>query len=358
MGRRIIAVFAVVMVGVLAISTSMSLWLGSLGRDVDEPRRREAIAAGNTTQNASKLHEGVVLIEAHGAGQGGTGTGMIISPDGLVVTNYHVVEYGLHAEVEVAITGEVFDAELLGFDRAVDIAVLQLEGASGLSTIEFTDQLAVGDVVTAVGNANGQGFLSDIPGTVTAMDSSIWVSEDPFVNESLKMEGLISTNADIASGCSGGPVFNGSGQVVGVTVAGSDSKRPEGYAIPAEDAQAVVDTILAGTDMGSTRVGPYGTLGALLTDSTGVVTSSALVTGTTSRGAEIANLQHPSPARDAGMEVGDVIRSFDGNPITSSYDLYVMMKLYEPGDIVQVIYTDSTGGKFDAAVELTPSTTF
>lgn len=357
--RRLLAALAVVLVGALAISVSYGLWLGRLDAEREEPRRRDATPVSTPSPSASRLHEGVVLIESDGAGEGGYGTGMVISPDGLVVTNYHVIEYGLDVEVQIGTTGEVFDAEVLGFDRAVDIALLQLTDASGLSTIEFTEDVAVGDTVIAVGNANGQGFLSDIPGSVTALDQSIWVSEDPFVTESLKMGGLIATDANIESGCSGGPVFDSSGQVVGVTVAGgSSAKRPEGFVIPAEDAQAVVDTILAGTDSGTTRVGPYGSLGALLTDDTGVFVSSSFTVDPALDGAVIANMQQPSAARDAGLEIGDTIVEFDGQEIVSAYDLYTTIKLYEPGDTVSVAYVDADGGKALVTVELVAATTY
>lgn len=359
MGRRLIAALAVIMAGVLAIGTSFGLWLGTLDDPKDGgPRRRDATPLTTGGPNASRLHEGVVLIETEGAGEGGVGTGMIITPDGLVITNYHVVEYGLSVEVQIGLTGQVFDAEVLGFDRAVDIALLQLEGASNLPTVQFSHEVAVGETLTAVGNANGQGFLSDHPGTVTGVDQSIWVSEDPFTEESLRMEGLIATDAEIAGGCSGGPVFNKDGFVVGVTVAGGDSKFPEGFSIPAEDAQQVVDTILAGADSGTTRVGPWGSLGALVGDPTGVSVSTMLTTQATGSGAEIINMQSPSPARDAGMEIGDVIKAFDGELVENAYDLYTALKLYEPGDVVTVTYVDSGGTKVQVDVELMASTSY
>lgn len=362
MRKRILAGLAVVMAGVLVIGTSMALWLDviSFGGDGGEeraPRERDAVPVSTHSPNASRLHEGVVLIETEGAGEGGFGTGMVISSDGLVVTNYHVVEYGLNSEVEIALTGETFEADVLGFDRSVDIALLQLEGASGLSTVEFSEELEMGDTVTVVGNANGQGFLSDEVGDVIGLDTSIWVSEDPF-DESLRMEGLIQVNAIVASGCSGGPVFGPDGTVVGVTVAGGSSEKfPEGYAIPAADAQSIVDTILAGQDSGSTRVGPTGSLAALFTDSSGV-NVTATMTDLSTGGAQIVNMQQPSPLRDAGLDLGDVIRTFDGERITSAYDLYIMLKEYEPGQVVQVVYDDEAGTKTEVTVTLAESRQF
>src|SRR5262245_21247732 len=143
------------------------------------------------------------------------GTGMVLTSDGRVLTNNHVVEGATAIEVNDIGNGRTYKAGVVGYDRSHDIAVLQLQGASGLTTIGTgdSDRVAVGDQVIGIGNAGGRGGEPSVaPGTVTALDQTITATDDTGGNAE-QLSGLIQINANIQPGDSGGPLVNSAGQV-------------------------------------------------------------------------------------------------------------------------------------------------
>ena len=157
------------------------------------------------------------------------GTGLVLTSNGEILTNNHVVEGATSISVTVVSTGAQYTATVVGTDATDDIAVLQLSNASGLSTahLDTSADAAVGDAVTGVGNAGGAGGTpSASPGTVTALDQTITTQgEQTAVSETL--HGLIETDADIQAGDSGGPLFNSSDEVIGIDTPQRMVDRPQ-----------------------------------------------------------------------------------------------------------------------------------
>ena len=271
------------------------------------------------------------------------GTGMVLSSDGTVLTNNHVVQGATSIVVTDETTGKEYRAEVVGTDATHDVAVLKLADASGLSTVTLDDdgEPATGDAVTDVGNAEGTGDLVAAAGTVTALDQDIQVqSESGTGTESL--QGLIEVAADIVSGDSGGPVLDSEGEVVGMaTAASSGSAQVTGYAIPITTAKAIADKILAGESSDTITIG----LPAFLGVQVGATASGG--------GVAVAGTVEGSGAAAAGLVAGDTVTSIDGTAVTSSEALTAAVQAHAVGDRVVVGYTDATGAARTATVTLT-----
>ncbi|WP_344035598.1 S1C family serine protease, partial [Mycolicibacterium alvei] len=195
----------------------------------------------------------------------GIGTGIVLSPSGEVLTNYHVVQ-GANS-ISATVGGQRFPADLVGYDRQNDIAVLQLHGAAGLPPASIGDSaaLAPGHPVVALGNAGGTGSpLTHEVGTVSAFNRTV-NAEDELTGTSDEIDGLFEFAAPVRAGDSGGPVVNDAGQVVGMTTAASVNFRMgpggKGFAIPINDAMAVAGQIRARIPSASVHIGPPTLLG-------------------------------------------------------------------------------------------------
>lgn len=271
------------------------------------------------------------------------GTGMILTSDGTVLTNNHVVQGATSIVVTDETTGKQYKAEVVGTDATHDVAVLKLEDASGLSTVTLDDDggAKTGDTVTDVGNAEGTGNLVDAEGTVTATDQDIQVqSESGSGTESLT--GMIQVAADIVSGDSGGPVLDSEGEVVGMaTAASSGSSDVTGFAIPISTAKSIADAILAGESSSTITIG----LPAFL----GVEVSGTATTG----GVAVAGTVEGSGAAKAGLVAGDVITALDGTAVSTADALTAAIRSHGVGDRVTVTYTDTAGASHTATITLT-----
>ena len=193
----------------------------------------------------------------HGSGQA-AGTGMILTSDGEILTNHHVVEGATAISVEIVSTGRTYEADVVGYDATSDVAVLQLDDASGLTpvTTDAAEVVQVGDAVTGVGNANGDGgAASAAAGTVMALDQTITVSSETG-GEDAQLSGLIQVDADIIPGDSGGALYDDGGEVVGMnTAASSGSADISGYAVPISSALAIADQIEDGEESDTIEIG-------------------------------------------------------------------------------------------------------
>jgi S1-C subfamily serine protease len=311
-----------------------------------------ASATGTTDAVAASAEQttGVVTIVSDLAYEGAqsAGTGIVLTSDGLILTNNHVIEGSTSIEVTDELTGAVYSATVVGTDATHDIAVLQLDGAGGLATAALADAdtgtVTVGDTVTAVGNAEGTGDLVAATGTVTALEQSITTqSETGAEGESLT--GLIQVDADIVSGDSGGPLVNTAGEVVGIdTAASSGAADITGFAIPIEDALDIVAQIDAGADTEFIEIGYPGFLGVGIGASRGT-------TGATT-GAAVAGVYEGTPAALAGLGAGDVITAVDGVPVSSAAELTANLGTREPGETVTLEWTTAAGAAASAAVTL------
>ncbi|AIV41416.1 hypothetical protein NI26_06230 [Curtobacterium sp. MR_MD2014] len=293
--------------------------------------------------------KGVVTIDTvmnYDTSSQAAGTGMVLTSDGFVLTNNHVVQGATSIAVTDETTGKQYRAEVVGTDATHDVAVLKLQDASGLSTVTLDDdgEPSTGDAVTDVGNAEGTGNLVAAAGTVTALDQDIQVqSESGTGTESL--QGLIEVAAQIVPGDSGGPVLDSEGEVVGMaTAASSGSAEVTGYAIPITTAKAIADKILAGESSDTVTIG----LPAFL----GVEVGSTATTQTTA-GVPVAGTVDGSGAAAAGLVAGDTITSLDGTAVTSNDALTSAIRSHAVGDRVQVGYTDASGTAHTVTVTLT-----
>jgi len=248
--------------------------------------------------------------------QQGLGSGFIISSDGKIVTNHHVVDGAQTVTVKLA-DGRSFDAKVIGSDKATDIAVLKIEADVDLPSITFGDSTTIraGDEVVAVGNPFGLGG-SVTSGIISATSRNI--NAGPF-------DDFIQTDAAINRGNSGGPLFNNAGEVIGVNTAiispGGGSVGI-GFAVPSQLVQDIV------ADLSDDGMVTRGWLGVQIRPMTDEV---ADVLGYDApKGAVIEAVADDSPARKAGLEKGDIILSFAGQPITELRDLTRAVALTDP----------------------------
>ncbi|MBE7163189.1 MAG: trypsin-like peptidase domain-containing protein, partial [Williamsia herbipolensis] len=233
--------------------------------------------SGTSTESAATAattaqKKGVVTIDTvlnYDTSSQAAGTGMILTKNGYVLTNNHVVQGATSITVTDESTGKEYTADVVGTDSTNDVAVLKLQDASGLSTVTLDDDGdgKTGDTVTDIGNAEGTGNLVAAEGTVTATDQDITVqSESGSGTESLT--GLIEVAADIVSGDSGGPVLDEDGEVVGMaTAASSGSADVTGYAIPIDTAKSIADDIIAGKSSDTITIGLPAFLGVQVSGS-------------------------------------------------------------------------------------------
>lgn len=265
------------------------------------------------------------------------GSGVIISEDGYIVTNNHVVEGGTGFTVRTK-DGTSYDATLVGRDPQTDLAVLKIE-AAGLTPVTFgdSDAIAVGDTTVAIGNP-----LGTLGGTVT---DGIVSATNREINLGNGTMNLIQTNAAINPGNSGGGLFNGQGELIGIVVAKSGGTNVEGlgYAIPVNDAKAVADEL-----MKSGYVTGRISIGISVLNISDVQT--AMNYGLSGTGVYVAQVTEGSAAEKLGIQAGDRLVSLDGKEITSPADLEEVIDSHSVGDTVEI--TIERGGR-TASTEIT-----
>ena len=254
----------------------------------------------------------------------GAGSGFILTPDGYIVTNYHVV--GDADTVKVTLyNGDSYDAQYIGGDEDYDIAVIKIE-ATDLPNVTLgnSDSLNVGDHVLAIGNPLGELTFSMSEGIASSVNRAIDVDGTPF--------NMIQVTAAINPGNSGGPLFNEYGEVVGIVSAkyssyGSSGESVEGlgFAIPINDVISMIQDIMT-----NGYVSNKAYLGATI----GTLTSGMAqqYRYDISQGAFVYSVEDGSPAAAAGLQLGDVITAIDGTEITSLEDLTAAKKGYAAGD--------------------------
>jgi S1-C subfamily serine protease len=298
------------------------------------------------------------------------GTGIVLTSTGEILTNNHVIRGATNIKVTDVGNGKTYPATVVGYDVASDIAVLQLKGASGLTTISLgsSASVKVGQAVTAIGNAGGvAGTPSVAPGTVTGLGKSITASDDDGTVEQLTH--LIETNAGLEPGDSGGPLVNSSGLVVGIDTAASAgfsfqdvSGATQAYAIPINHALALAKQILAGHASATTHIGASPLLGVDVQTAQednygygggfGFGYSGGYNDAPAATGAIIAQVLPGSPAAGAGLAEGDVITAISGKKITTPTTLTNALLRYSPGSSVTVTWVDQSGVSDHASVKL------
>jgi serine protease Do len=277
----------------------------------------------------------------------GTGTGIVIDPGGAVLTNYHVVA-GANS-IRGSVGGQDYAANLIGYDRKHDVALIQLVGAGGLPSAPIGDSgtVAPGEPTVAIGNAHGVGApLNHEVGPVTALNRTV-NAEDSLTGSSEEVTGLIEVASDVRPGDSGGPLVNNAGQVIGLVTAASVNFQMgpagEGFAIPINDAMAVAGQIRSGAPSGNVHIGPPTLLGV------GVSTQAR-----DGQGIIVRDVMRGGPADQAGLVRGDVITSLDGTALDSATTLTYVLDRHYPGDVVDLTWIDRSGQQRTGKATLVP----
>lgn len=303
------------------------------GASVTSPEATTAQEVGVVTIDSALTYENAA----------GAGTGIILSSDGTILTNNHVVSGATSIRVTVESTGKAYVGKVVGTDATNDVAVLKLEGASGLTPAKLdTDGAQVGEAVTGVGNAGGTGTLTAATGQVTALGQTITTqSEGTAAGETLT--DLIQTDAAIVSGDSGGPLVDAEGEVVGIdTAASSGSEQIAGFAIPIDKAVSIAKQIESGVESGTVKIGYPAFLGVLLANGAGTVA-----------GAPVQGVVDGSGAAKAGLAQGDVVTSVDGKAVASASELSAAISAHKPGESVELGWTTAAGEAKTGTVTLT-----
>lgn len=308
-----------------------------------------APATGSADANAIAAKVDPALVDINtvvGTGQA-SGTGMILTSDGEVLTNNHVVDGSTSITVTIVGQSGTHSAHVIGVAPAADVALIQIEGVSGLPTVTLasSSSLQVGDPIVALGNALGLGGPPTVSsGTVTALNQTITASEGGSKSEQLT--GMIQSDAPISPGESGGPLVNSASQVVGMITAGdvqgfrSQTSRVN-YAIPADTALSFVNKIRSGQASADVIYGQVGYMGVSVRDLTADIASQIGVNLTS--GAEVVTVQAGSPAESAGIIPASVITKVGSAKITTSADLGTAIRAHKPGDRVSVTWVDTRG---------------
>jgi S1-C subfamily serine protease len=286
-------------------------------------------------------------------GSGAAGTGIVIDPSGLVLTNNHVIRGATTLRVKNVGNGRTYTATVLGYSVSADVALLKLQKASNVPTATIGGAVKVGAPVTAYGNGRGAGVDAEgAPGTVRALGRSITAGDGQGGGE--RLTNLIQTDVGLEPGDSGGPLIDANGRVVGMNTAASsgfrlnyDQVSSEAYAIPIGRALAVAKQIRLGKGSATVHVGPTAMLGVSIQppDFSGFGGSGA-------SGALVVNVLPGSPAAKAGISNGSVITAVAGRRITSPEDLSRAMLRLAPKDSVGITWVDSLGRQSRATVSL------
>ena len=316
-----------------------------------------------TSQIAAQTDPGLVDINTTLGLQGAAaaGTGQVLTSNGLVLTNNHVIDGATSIRVTDIGNGQTYTAKVVGYDQHKDIAVIQLQGASGLQTVNMGNSASAtaGQKVVALGNALGKGGTPSVAvGHITGLNASITAS-DSSAGTSEHLNGLIHHNAPIQPGDSGGPLVNTAGQVVGINTAasastgfqfqtGSSSGPTQAFAIPINEALAIASQIEAGQSSSTVHIGPTGMLGVLVQSSSDAA-ASGIQAGS---GAVIAGTVSGAPAAQVGITGGDVITSAGGQRVSSPEALQAAMEQHHPGDRVTIGWTDQAGQAHTATLTL------
>jgi S1-C subfamily serine protease len=296
----------------------------------------------------NKVSPAIVDINTTLANQGGqaAGTGMILTSSGEVLTNNHVVEGSTSLKVSVQGRSTTYSAHVVGVSRTADVALVQIEGASGLPTVTLanTSNLTVGQQVVALGNALGQGGAPSVTqGAITALDQSITAGGNGIPEQ---LTGLIQADAPISPGDSGGPLVNAAGQVIGMVTAGEtqgarQSTSTIGYAVPSNTAVNVVNQVRSGNASSSIIIGQPGFLGIGVRDLTPA--TAARLGLSVSSGVVVTSVASGSPAEKIGISQNSVITAINGSQIGTSSDVAPAIQTHKPGDKLQVTWVDQSG---------------
>ncbi len=293
-----------------------------------------------TTQIVNKAADAVVEITTEQVSTGtfnqqyiqkGAGSGVIISKDGYIITNYHVIEGAAHITVTLRDKTEYTDVKVVGTYSNGDIALLKVTPKKDLASVTFGDssKIQVGDYAVAIGNPLGQLGGSVTDGIISALDREVTID-----NETMN---LLQTNAEISPGNSGGGLFNGNGELIGIVNAKSSSDSVEGigFAIPINDVQDVLSDLKQyGYVKGQID------LGMSVSDISS--TAQLWMYGASQTGVYVTGVDSGSNAAKAGFQVGDIITKVGDTEVKSTTELNAAIKKLKVGDSVTFGVTRGT----------------
>ncbi len=268
----------------------------------------------------------------------GAGTGIIMSSDGYIVTNYHVIHDVIAVRVDLP-NGDSYDARIVGWDVVTDLAVLKIEPDTALPVVEWgnSESMRVGDWVVALGNALSlKGGPTVTLGIISALGRTVPTERGPLYD-------MIQTDAAINKGNSGGPLVSLDGKVIGISTAMLSQAQGIGFSVSSETALPVIESLIEHGEVvrPSMQVSVEDVTPAIANRMGLNVREGVIITRLTQRGA----------AFNAGLQVGDVITSLDGIPTKGVSEFLTLLWSYEVGDSVEVSYNRSNK-LFEATVEL------
>ncbi|GAB3947367.1 trypsin-like peptidase domain-containing protein [Kribbella albertanoniae] len=375
---------------------------GTQGSQLSQTQFDPAAVASKVSPGLVNINTVLGLENAKAAG-----TGIVLTSDGVILTNHHVIEGATSISVTDVGNGKTYVASVVGYDEDHDIAVLKLKDASGLETAKLgnSDNVKVGDQVVGIGNAGGKGGTPTYAaGTITALNQAI-TATDQNGQDPENLTNLLQTDANIQAGQSGGPLANANGEVIGVDTAGNNggqgnpgqtsattNTKPnpqlaadgdpyapgngsgfgDGQGFP-QDPYGNGGQGDGGQGSGGQGGGSAGPQGYAIPINQAMDIAKKIQSGQESadihigadpllgvsilpnagvQGAAIQDVIPEGKADEAGITAGDVITSFDGKPVTSPESLSELLDQHHPGDKVEVTWTDQQGESHKATVEL------
>ncbi|MGA9775831.1 MAG: trypsin-like peptidase domain-containing protein [Candidatus Dormiibacterota bacterium] len=374
MARRFAATIAAV--AVLAVVGLGGYELGNLrgtsspqtaSQAIPSPSGSSSPAASSSAIDASKLaaqvDPTVVDVTWTYQGQTSSGTGIILTSNGEVLTNNHVVAGSVQLSVQVAGSGPKYQAKVVGTDVTEDVALIQIEGGSSFhsASIGNSSNVQVGQPVVAIGNALAlpgpptvtQGAITALNRSVTATDQGSGLSEN--------LTNMIQIDAPLEPGNSGGPLVNAAGQVIGMNTAAvtnGQTASTVGFSIPINRALSIASLIQKGEASSTIQIGPPAFLG-IEAESVPSAGSGGFgsfggygYTPPVSSGALVTAVIPGTPASGAGLVAGDVITSFNGKSISSVGQLTTAIHADKPGQSASIGWVDASGNSHSATITL------
>jgi S1-C subfamily serine protease len=371
---------------------------GISSSDVPAPQNNASGGTSSSTFNSAaiqaKVDPGLVDITAtlRYNSETADGTGMILSSAGLVLTNNHVIDGATNVIASLATdAGKKYQARVVGYDDTDDVALLQLVGASGLTTVGFgsSAQVSLGTRVLALGNADGRGGVAPAQGIINALNRSIQAS-DQGSGSTEYLNHMLQTDAPIQQGDSGGALANSAGRVIGMITAANTSTSSQsgssggtlGFAIPINSALSIARQIAGGKGSSTVYIGLPGFLGVEVADSSSAnpqqqasdeeqsgggvnpagnraacqntnqqPTVPASIAPAAS-GALILGVLCDTAAQATGLAPGDVILSLDGQAVTTPGSLSGITAKYHPGVVVSVRWEGIGGAQHTTPMRL------
>jgi S1-C subfamily serine protease len=309
---------------------------------------------------ASKVTPAIVNINTTLDGGRAAGTGIVISSNGAVLTNNHVIADATSIKVDIGGSNS-HTAHVVGYNVRDDIALLQVDNVSNMATVTLGDPSSshIGDPVVAIGNALGKGGSPTVTqGKITAVDQDV-TAGDAQGGLTETLHHMIQIDAQIQPGNSGGPLVNAQGQVIGINTAAASGRFSQqtgsniGFAIRIDSAIGVVRTIQSGKEIDGVHIGgERALLGVRVSSPDQVSPTAPFNVAPVDSGAVVVGVEPNSAAATAGIQAGDVVVAVDSQNIEDQNALHLALTEFHPGEKVPVTWVDANGDRHTETVTL------